>query len=273
LARRYIASWFQADLAIHVWDISSGRLVRRFGPAYKLFALSPDGRYIAFLEPDGGISLRELSSGRIILNCPHLATDVQVLRFSSDGRLLAAGYHDGTILLWNARHSATRGAVEDLSKRWDELAADDSPKAFGAMEALIAQPKAAIEILKDKLKPQVPLPPKKFAELLADLNHRRFAVREEATRKLEAIASQIEGRLERALPGAEQEVAQRLDRILASVSQPIHNGEELRRLRGIEILERIGSPDAREFLRKMTKEDGQTARDARDALKRLRDRP
>ena len=74
------------DGLIRLWNVSTGRLVGR--PLKAAPLMLPD--YIA----DGGDSFHGVK--------PELGPDdVETISFSPDGRVLAAGYNDGTMRLWN----------------------------------------------------------------------------------------------------------------------------------------------------------------------------
>src|SRR5262249_8095525 len=114
---------------------------------------------------------------------------------------------------------------------------------------------------------------KRLAALITDLDHPRFAVREQATRKLLAMAEQAEPALEAALarPDASVELCQRGEKVLHSIRQAPAAGEGLRVLRAAEVLERRGGPEAEALLKGVAGcGDGLLARAAADALERLR---
>jgi WD40 repeat protein/serine/threonine protein kinase len=99
------------DLAVRVWELQRGQLVRRFsGPGTVLgdLALSPDGRTMLSGSRDGTVTLRDVETGEVI----HSFTDdqpINAVTFSPDGKkgLVGAGYLDaekeesGHIILWD----------------------------------------------------------------------------------------------------------------------------------------------------------------------------
>jgi hypothetical protein len=137
---------------------------------------------------------------------------------------------------------------------------------------LTASPKESIDLLTQKLEPQPPIAPERLAELISQLDHPRFSVRERATKELESLTDQVEGAVQKAMVGANAEVEQRLERVLNAASRPLLGGDQLRTDRAIDALERMATPEARQLLRKLARGSGVAARDARDALARLQDR-
>ena len=284
VAQRYFASAIEVDQTLLIWDCITGRIVRRVDDCPQPSALSPDGRYLASATALG-IVLRETLSGKNIHQTfANLPGPPSVLRFSPDGSVLAASYSDGTILLWDARPTMTRINSEKFDGLWKALGDDDPTIAFAAMGALLASPKEAIALLKDKVKPAAPIAPEIVAQLLVDLNHPKYLVREKATKRLEVIANQIEESLELALIRANPEVERRIERALQAIRQPIASKEQLQSFRVIAVLEWIGTPDARELLGRLAQDEGplaqrdrlgrgaigrKLARDARDCLARL----
>jgi WD40 repeat protein len=87
---------------VFLWDVASRRLI---GPKLRahIFAFSPDGRALATDGEDGkSIVLRDLRTGR-----PHSpalqghTANVRSIAYSADGRMLAAGGADNSVLIWD----------------------------------------------------------------------------------------------------------------------------------------------------------------------------
>jgi hypothetical protein len=102
------------------------------------------------------------------------------LAISPDGKTLASGHNDSTILVWDipeARRTAVAKAAatpKDLEARWSDLAEADAKKAHSSIWELAAHPEQAVPLLRDRLKPAT-------AALLA-ARGQRLAVRTESDR-------------------------------------------------------------------------------------------
>jgi hypothetical protein len=202
------------------------------------------------------------------------------LTFAPDGKALATGHADGTVLLWDLAPGLAAvppaGPV-DAEACWTDLAAEDAAKAQTAIERLASAQDKSLPLLKQKLRPVV-IEPKWLASRLEELGDEKFAVRQAAMRDLEKVADAVEGELRKLLEKPpSQEVRARLLQIL----KRLEDGEvavppltEVRNLRAVAVLERITSEDARAILRELAAgaPDAALTRAARGALGRVEER-
>ncbi len=110
---------------------------------------------------------------------------------------------------------------------------------------------------------------------IADLDSNQFAVRAAAAKELAVLGEVAEPALRQALDGKPSvELRKRVEALLAGM-RTAPPEETLRSLRAIQVLERIGTPDAQRVLRKLATgaAAARETRDARDALERLARRP
>jgi len=88
-----------------LWDVSTGREVRRFGTDDELgttaAAFSPDGRSILFAG-DQGPSMWDVATGREIRRLVGHTDSVYSADYSPDGSLIVTGGRDGTSRIWRA---------------------------------------------------------------------------------------------------------------------------------------------------------------------------
>ncbi len=110
---------------------------------------------------------------------------------------------------------------------------------------------------------------------IANLDSEDFNEREKAMAGLGGLGKAAEHSLKRALedkPGLEARY--RIEKLLESIEQGSHGPEYARSLRAVEILERIGSPEARRSLEALSKgaADADLTLEAKAALERLKKR-
>jgi hypothetical protein len=154
------------------------------------------------------------------------------------------------------------------------VAPADAARAFQAIRRLSAAPREPVAFLRDQLKPVAVPDQKRIARLISDLDAEDFAVRERATRELETLGEAAADACRKALEGTPSaESRRRLERLLAQQvrNQGKPTPEHLRLLRGLEILERAGTPEARQHLETLAQgaRGARLTREAKAALERL----
>jgi hypothetical protein len=266
------------DRCIHVWDVASGKKVRVLhGPKDVLaVAFSPDGKLLA-LGGDGLFCLRNTATGKDLARVGHQLGPVTALTFSPDGKHLVSGAADTTAIVWDVaalirksqqrRAEPTRKQLEDW---WTDLASADAERAYSALWALADARQRAVPFLAEQLRPAPAVDGKHIAQLIAELDSNRFAVRQQAAKKLEQLGDIAAPALKKVLENAPSlELQRRIERLLPKVSGL--NSEVLRGIRAVEALERIGTPEARKVLAALTSgaPEARLTREARAALQRL----
>jgi hypothetical protein len=139
-----------------------------------------------------------------------------------------------------------------LASAWKDLAGADGAAAGRAMAALRGAGPQAVAFLRERLRP-VPQPPAEQVERwLKDLDHERYALRAEAARELEKRIDAVAPALRKALAaGPSLESRRRLTKLLELAEPGRWPREALPTLRAIEVLERIGTAEARAVLAKL----------------------
>jgi RNA polymerase sigma factor (sigma-70 family) len=243
---------------------------------------SPDSRLLAWSGwwNDPTVHVVEIATGKDRRRFAGHTGRVLSLSFSADGTKLISGSGDTTALVWDLTGKRTAPAdwarplsAEDLQVAWDDLASDDSAHAFDTIRRLSAAPHEPIAFFRQHLKPVAATDEKRLARMIADLDSDEFTVREKANQDLEALGEAAVAACRTALKGnPSTESRRRLERLLSEqirdTARP--SPERLRTLRALEVLERAGTPEARQLLTTLAKgaPGAWLTREARTALER-----
>jgi hypothetical protein len=140
---------------------------------------------------------------------------------------------------------------------------------------MVAAPGQSVPFVRDRLRTFIGVDPQRISKLIAHLNHDDFMVRERATEELEKLGQLAEQALQKSMvQTSDLEVLRRIERILEKQMAPdvSWSQERLRVLRAINVLEKIGSNDARTILESLAKGAPEEVlmREARASLDRLK---
>jgi RNA polymerase sigma factor (sigma-70 family) len=235
-----------------LWEVASGQeLMHAENVGHvNAVAIAPDGRSVAAGSEftDGVIHLLDTRTGQPLAQLRGHGSYVGALAYAPDGQSLASGQRDTTALIWDVRPSLGRlGPLPagDLESLWAALAGADARKARDAVRALAATP-GAVPFLKERLRPAERVAPDRLRRLIAELDSPRFASRESAAKELAAVWPEAEPALREALKGGLTLEARRRTEALLANPPPIGvvAGDTLRRMRAVEVLEAVGSPEA-----------------------------
>jgi len=248
------------------------------------FDLSPDGRWLATFTHNFSteVEIRDLRNPKALMNFEVLLIGIALptaLAFSPDGRFLITTSSDGTALVWDMRPIYEKATCpptapdqKQLDAWWAGLRDDDGEKVGAAMTDFETRPAEAVPFLASKLKP-VPAPaPGRIARLIPDLDCEEFDVRQQATKELEAFAEVAEPELRAALKGKPSpELKKAAERLLGRIDALADDPDWLRQLRAVEILERLGTAEARKALEGLARgaPAARLTREAKASLERL----
>jgi hypothetical protein len=160
----------------------------------------------------------------------------------------------------------------EMDALWADLAGDDAARAYRAAWTLVLAPRQAVPWLRERLRPVPSVDASRIARLIADLEDDSFAIRQKAMKELAALGELAGPALKKALADHPTlEMRRRAEELLQRLEQDDPPPERLRALRSITVLERIGTPDAREVLLSLSKgaAGAGITQEAADALERL----
>ncbi len=282
--------------SLYLWETATRqrRLLSKEAGHVNSIDFSPDGRLLAVANMGNsylrrsrkelipqGVETREqvrivrVADGKVIHRFTGHLGGIHCLSFSPDGRTLASGGSDTTVLLWDVTDRTVPRTKETPLLKPEKLAAlwaglrGTAEESYGCMNALISAPKQTVPFLGEKLKPIIVVDADRFAQLLHKLDSDRFAEREEAMQELKKLGEAAEPALRKAIAAKPPlETRRRLQQLLDERS----GDERLRTLRAIEVLERIGDKKSRDLLKRLSQgaAGAWLTEEARTTLRRLK---
>jgi WD40 repeat protein len=245
-----------ADDDIFDWSVDLGGQDR----SKARVAVSPDGQLLVLGAPGGSVHIWSVMTGKELAALKGHTMAVNALAFAPGGKTMASASDDTTTLIWDMTRIArpelpvkalTAGALESC---WQTVADNDAARAFTAMSTLIAAPADSVAWIKERVRPVPPLDVKRISDLMHQLNDDQFKVRHKATAELLKVGELVLPVVDKALAsGPTPEARRRLNELKKKLMAVGLQGQWLRAFRAVEILERIGSPEARRALQALAK--------------------
>lgn len=262
---------------VGLFDAASGRKRGWLGePGEQVFrlAFTPDGRSLLTAGHHGTTRVWEIATLGPRRAFPSGLQHLQSVACSRDGKTVATTGVDAPAYLWDVyghrTHTGPKPSALAHASAWTELASPDAAVRFRAIRTLLASPDETVRLLRARLPSDADAEFAELPKLLAGLTDGEFATREACTRKLKEFAGLAEPALRKAFAEAETfEAKKRLETVLAC--GPKATGRLLRVFRGVEVLEVLGTEEARATLHELARgpAERRLTAEAQAALARL----
>jgi WD40 repeat protein len=275
------------DQTISRWELAGGRERARFGTpasgggagsvfigmvgrtgsfplithATHTLAYSPDGALLAMANADHSVHVWDISAGKEIGQFKGHTGAISAIAFAADGKTLISGSRDTTILVWDLpslkrepRPAPAELEVKEGEALWTELAGDDAAQAYRSLLRLATAPKQSAAFLSDRLPPAVTVDSKTIEQLITDLGSGNFKTRARASEGLAELGDLAVPSLKKALTSrVPLETLRRMESLLEKITAGVLTAEQLRVMRAVELLERLGTSESRQVLDTLSK--------------------
>ena len=198
------------------------------------------------------------------------------VNFAPDGKQLVTAGENGTVLVWEVppRWKEVKGLQklkkEELHARWEDLYNREA-NYFHTMLQLAAEPDVAIALFRDKLKERPAADEKQVAAWMDEvLSGKRPQALDDVVEAGPKLSTPAISKAWRGLVDKQVALRNRLGQLL-EVDDRLIGHRDLRRMRVIEILERIGTAEARVLVETLAKGPAESVvtRHAKAALVRM----
>jgi WD domain, G-beta repeat len=268
---RYLAVGSTHENEIRLWDLVQKELATTIAwetapepPSAKplrpirhsgldALTFSGDGRTLVAACCDQYVRVWEVNTGGLRYQAEESTPTVA----TAPGRALlaTASIPDGAIRVWDGvnpgRAQSRQLKPEQIDRQWAALEGLDAESAYQAIVSLVTAPEEAVTAIGRHLAAVKPVDDAKIDQLIANLDDNDFATRKAALEQLRLLEHSAKPKLRSALDkGPSVEVRDRLQTLLDELKgRP--QGALLRSLRAIELLECVGTPEARLILKEL----------------------
>lgn len=225
---------------------------------------SADGRMLAASTMDSTLHLWDLQANREAAPLTGFRGNVGAMVFPPDGKELVAMDSEGTRLTW--RMAAVRRGNQarlaplddaDFAELWTDLAEPDLFRAYRARRHLVADPKRALPLLAENLKPVPVGDAARIQALMKELTNANGGTRRKAMTELRTKHG------EAALGALMQVYGAQFNQgavngnaglvLMQKLNLQYNTPERTRDIKAMHVLEEIGTPEARAVLEKVSK--------------------
>lgn len=249
------------DEFVRIWDFRSGvpKANIRFGTLAAQYALfTPCGRYLMAGSLREYAGIWEVASGRPLARLSGFGDNCGNPAISPNGELaVLGGWAKGSnneVLVWDLRAwratlASPAGAALNPSDLWERLANPDAREGQRAVQDLAKSSEQSIELLERRLCGAFRPDMARIAQFVRELDDDNFRVRKAARPKLESYGKWVDTELIFAAQQRDLSVETRI--AIHELSLRPIAPDELRLLRGVQVLELIGNKEAIRVLRKL----------------------